>query len=115
MDRSWLTRLAIMVAALLQVLAAPLSAVADASLEREASRFGAPVMHAESTDSVQCPRVHPTDCAFCQAVASLDAPVRPACPLPAATTVSHRTPTTEAGSANSARFSRARPRAPPAA
>jgi hypothetical protein len=104
-----------LLAAMLQVLAAPLAAIADASLERDAARFGPPVSHAESPDSAKCPPVHPADCAFCRAVASLDTPVQQACELPLIVTAQHRLPAAEAGIHTAARFSRARPRAPPQA
>jgi len=114
MHRHWMVRVTIMAAALLQVLAAPLAAIADASLEREAAKFGPPTMHVESSDSAKCPRVHPTECALCQAIASLDAPVRPACGIPAVTWASHRLAAGDEAVATAAQFSRARPRAPPA-
>lgn len=100
--------------ALVQLLVPSLVGVADARLE-SATRRAAPVAHVEAHGSPHCARVHPTDCALCQAVATTAAPARAACPLPAAVAAALPARVARLGSAAGGRLLLARSRAPPAA
>lgn len=101
--------------ALLHLLVSPLVAVADARVERDTARSGPGFVHVESHGSPKCPRVHPTDCALCQAVAALGSPARATCALPTVAAALLPPMVQRLGRAETGRFTLALPRAPPTA
>ena len=76
MRRRTSVRLAWVAIAVLQLVLPGATAWADARLERESASPRAAV-HIEQTGGSHCPRVHPTDCALCQHLATPLARVAP--------------------------------------
>jgi hypothetical protein len=113
MRRLRLLRTLSLVLALLHLLVPPLVVVADARVEQEAARSGRAIVHVESHGSPTCPRVHPTDCALCQVVATVAAPPRASCPIPATTVALLAPLAARLGRPASGQFTLALPRAPP--
>lgn len=113
MRRPRLARALTVVLALLHLLVPQLVAVADARQSAEA--VGAhPTAHAESHRSPRCPRVHPTDCGLCQAIATFALPARAEPAVPVATAQIAVAVTRVLGDGAPGRFALALPRAPPA-
>jgi hypothetical protein len=115
MRRLRLLRRLSVVLALLHLLVPPLVGIADARLERDAARSGPAFVHVESHGSPKCPRVHPTDCALCQAVATLGTPARGSCALPTVAVALVPPTALRLGHASAGRESDTLARAPPTA
>ena len=73
--RPVLTRLLLLVAALLQTMAPAAGAVGDGWLRGRATAGVAPV-HVEATGTADCPAAHLDDCALCRALTLARSPER---------------------------------------
>jgi hypothetical protein len=114
MRRSWLSRRLTVLFGLLQLLAPPLAAAADAHLQREAASSPRPVLHAESEGAPHCPRSHPLDCGLCHAVAPFAMLARAEQTLPTEARVLAVRGAVLIGDRAPGRFALALSRAPPA-
>jgi len=72
--RAW--RLAWLIAAAFQLLVPTIWSVSDARAEAVSARAAS--VHVEAPGTKGCPRVHPSDCVVCQAIAVVGAPSAPA-------------------------------------
>ena len=65
--RSIASRWLILVLSTVQLALPGVAAWADATLERESAARGVVTSHVESRTSDECARIHPVECALCQA------------------------------------------------
>ncbi len=113
--RSIVSRWLILVLSAVQIALPGVAALADATMERESAARGVVAAHIEARTNGACARIHPAECALCQAACTsfvradaqrlVTAPRRTAAPG----TLVVRSHATDAGGAGESR-----PRAPPA-
>ncbi|MEO7713792.1 MAG: hypothetical protein ABIV10_12825 [Gemmatimonadaceae bacterium] len=113
--RSIGSRWLILVLSAVQIALPGVAALADASIERESAARGVVAAHIETRTGGACARIHPAECALCQAAcASFVRPdAQPLASAPRRTTAAGtlvvRSRAADAGSGGESR-----PRAPPA-